>query len=129
MIEVEAKQRKDGIEDALNAIKLAYSDGVAVGGIALLRLSKRCKRRSLQKMFALALKPLKALRAPSKQMFANASLDTTLIVNNVLQSNEETMPRCFNWSLWQMFVMKITDSIEVTKTGFACSISLRSLNR
>ncbi|MGP1910692.1 MAG: hypothetical protein ACTS43_00070 [Candidatus Hodgkinia cicadicola] len=126
MIEVEAKQRKDGIEDVLNAIKLAYSDGVAVGGIALLRMSKLA---SVVRYKRCLRKPLKALRAPSKQMFANASLDTTLIVNNVLQSNEETMPRWFNWSLWQYVVMKITDSIEGTETGFACSISLRSFNR
>ncbi|MGP1905945.1 MAG: chaperonin GroEL [Candidatus Hodgkinia cicadicola] len=127
MTEVEAKERKDRVEDALNATKLAVSDGVvAGGGIALLRISKTLQTSSVIKDVCVGIEIVKkALQAPSKQIIVNAGLDATLIVNNVLQSNEENYGfDVLTGYYGSMFAMGITDSFKVTKTALACAASL-----
>ncbi|MGP1914396.1 MAG: chaperonin GroEL [Candidatus Hodgkinia cicadicola] len=125
--EVEARERKDRVEDALNATKLAVSDGVvAGGGIALLRISKALQASSTRKDVCVGIEIFKkALQAPSKQIIANAGLDATLIVSKVLQSNEENYGFDILTGYYgSMFAMGITDSFKVTKTALTCAVSL-----
>ncbi|MGP1919231.1 MAG: chaperonin GroEL [Candidatus Hodgkinia cicadicola] len=125
--EVEAKERKDRVEDALNATKLAVSDGiVAGGGIALLQISKMLQASSDKNDVCIGIEIFKkALQAPSRQIITNAGLDATLIVNKVLQSSEENYGFDILTGYYgSMFAMGITDSFKVTKTALTCAVSL-----
>lgn len=130
LTEVDVKERKDRVEDALNATKLAVSDGiVAGGGTALLRISKIMQTSSDVVGVRAGIEILKkALQAPAKQIITNAGLDATLIVSKVLQSNDDDYGFDVMTGYYgNMFAMGITDSFKVTKTALSCSASLGSL--
>ena len=87
--EVEVKERKDRVDDALHATRAAVEEGVVPGGgVALLRAIKALD----------ALKPnnddqktgisivRKALQAPSRQIFTNAGEDGSVIVGKILEN-------------------------------------------
>ncbi|MGP1921960.1 MAG: Hsp60 family chaperonin, partial [Candidatus Hodgkinia cicadicola] len=82
MTAAEVAERKDRVEDALNATKLAIADGVvAGGGIALLQISKVLPTTSDDSSVRAGIEIFKkALQAPARQIITNAGLDTTLIV-------------------------------------------------
>ena len=87
--EVEVKERKDRVDDALHATRAAVEEGIVPGGgVALLRAIKALD----------ALKPdnedqktgisivRKALQAPSRQIFTNAGEDGSVIVGKILEN-------------------------------------------
>jgi chaperonin GroEL len=89
--EVEVKERKDRVDDALHATRAAVEEGIVPGGgVALLRAAK-----SLD-----ALKPenddqkvginivRKALQAPARQIATNAGEDGSVIVGKILENSK-----------------------------------------
>ena len=90
--EVEMKEKKLRIEDALNSTKSACREGVvAGGGIALLSIYNDLNNYNLsltgdEKVGADII--LKSLLAPIKQITKNASLDSGIIIERLLSSNE-----------------------------------------
>ncbi|MGP1906092.1 MAG: chaperonin GroEL, partial [Candidatus Hodgkinia cicadicola] len=130
MTEVEAKERKDRVEDALNATKLAIADGVVPGGgIALLQIAKALSTTSSDGSVLAGIEIFKkALQAPARQILTNAGLDTTLIIDKILQSPE----RDYGYDVMSghyggMFALQITDSFTVTKVALTCAASLAVL--
>ena len=90
--EVEMKEKKLRIEDALNATKAAVQEGIVPGGgIALISTIKVLKDyvetlSGDEKTGATIV--LKAVEAPLKQIALNAGLDGSVIVNEVLKANK-----------------------------------------
>ena len=90
--EVEMKEKKLRIEDALNATKAAVQEGIVPGGgIALISTIKVIKDYAEtlsgdEKTGAQIV--LKAVEAPLKQIAVNAGLDGAVILNEVLKSNK-----------------------------------------
>ena len=90
--EVEMKEKKLRIEDALNATKAAVAEGIVPGGgIALISTIKALQDYALtlsgdQKTGAEIV--LKAVQAPLKQIATNAGLDGSVILNEVLKANK-----------------------------------------
>ena len=88
--EIEVKEKKDRIDDALNATRAAVQEGiVAGGGIALLRakasLSKlKDENADVQAGISVI---LKALEAPLRQIVENAGVDASIVVGKLLTSN------------------------------------------
>lgn len=88
--EVEVKERKDRVEDAINATRAAVAEGVvAGGGIALLRATKVLSNTTFaHDGEALGVEILKkALQAPARQIVENAGLDGSLIVGKILEND------------------------------------------
>ncbi len=90
--EVEMKEKKLRIEDALNATKAAVAEGIVPGGgIALISTMK-----ALDKYIATlsgdektgASIVLKAVQAPLKQIALNAGLDGSVILNEILKADK-----------------------------------------
>ncbi|MGP1918182.1 MAG: chaperonin GroEL [Candidatus Hodgkinia cicadicola] len=130
MTEVDVKERKDRVEDALNATKLAIADGVvAGGGVSLLQISKTLQTTSSDTSVLAGIEIFKkALQAPAWQIIANAGLDATLIISKLLQSTEsdygfDVMTGYYG----SMFAMRIIDSFKVTKIALMCAASLGAL--
>lgn len=93
--EVELKEKKLRIEDALSATKAASSEGVvAGGGVALLKAGKSADVTSkIQALFGDqkkgALVVLKAIEEPLRQIARNSGVDEEIVLNNVLSHINE----------------------------------------
>ena len=91
--EVEVKEKKDRVEDALNATRAAVEEGiVAGGGVALLRAKKAIgKLRSGNSDVQAGINiVLKAVEAPVRQIAENSGYEGSIVVNKILESKSET---------------------------------------
>jgi chaperonin GroEL len=89
--EVEVKERKDRVEDAMNATRAAVEEGVvAGGGVALLRSIKALEKLELtnddQKVGVNIIR--KAIQAPCRQIAENAGEDGAVIAGKLLESKD-----------------------------------------
>ena len=89
--EVEVKEKKDRIDDALHATRAAVKEGVvAGGGCALLYATKALDKLTVdnqdQKVGVDIIR--RALQAPIRQIAENAGIDGALVVGKLLESND-----------------------------------------
>ena len=89
--EVEVKERKDRVDDALHATRAAVEEGIVPGGgVALLRAIKALDALKVenddQKVGINIVK--KALQAPARQIFTNAGEDGSVIVGKILENSK-----------------------------------------
>jgi chaperonin GroEL len=89
--EVEVKERKDRVDDAMHATRAAVEEGVvAGGGVTLLYASQRLDRLNPenddQKVGIDIVR--RALQAPARQIFANAGAEGSVIVGKLLDKGE-----------------------------------------
>ena len=91
--EVEVKEKKDRVEDALNATRAAVQEGIVPGGgVALLRAKKAVGRiindnSDVQAGINIV---LKALEAPVRQIAENAGVEGSIVVGKILENKSET---------------------------------------
>ena len=87
--EVEVKERKDRVEDALHATRAAVEEGIVPGGgVALLRAIKALdalKTNNEDQKTGVAI-VRKALQTPARQIFTNAGEDGSVIVGKILEN-------------------------------------------
>ena len=120
--EIEMKEKKLRIEDALNATKAAVQEGIVPGGgIALISTIK-----ALEKYVATlsgdektgAEIVLKAVQAPLKQIALNAGLDGAVILNEVLKANKVNYGfNALTNEYTDMVASGIIDPTKVTRTA------------
>jgi chaperonin GroEL len=89
--EVEVKERKDRVDDAMHATKAAVEEGVVPGGgVALLYASKVLKKlqpeNDDQKVGIEIVR--KALQAPARQIIENAGADGSVIIGKLLEKSD-----------------------------------------
>jgi chaperonin GroEL len=89
--EIEVKERKDRVDDAMHATRAAVEEGVvAGGGVTLVYASKRLgglnPENDDQKVGIDIVR--RALQAPAKQIFANAGEDGSIIVGKLLEKGD-----------------------------------------
>jgi chaperonin GroEL len=91
--EIEVKEKKDRVEDALNATRAAVEEGIVPGGgVALLRAKKAVGRitsdnEDVQAGINIV---LKALEAPLRQIAENAGVEGSIVVGKIMESKSET---------------------------------------
>ena len=91
--EIEVKEKKDRVEDALNATRAAVEEGIVPGGgIALLRAKKAVGKLTndnadVQAGINIV---LKALEAPIRQIAENAGVEGSIVVGKILENKSET---------------------------------------
>ena len=91
--EIEVKEKKDRVEDALNATRAAVQEGIVPGGgVTLLRAKKAVGRLTnanadVQAGINIV---LKALEAPIRQISENAGVEGSIVVGKILESKSET---------------------------------------
>src|SRR3982074_2350162 len=91
--EIEVKEKKDRVEDALNATRAAVEEGIVPGGgVALLRAKKAVGRITndnpdIQAGINIV---LKALEAPIRQIAENSGVEGSIVVGKVLENKSET---------------------------------------
>src|SRR6202050_5694347 len=89
--EIEVKERKDRVDDAMHATRAAVEEGIVPGGgVALLRASEQLKRiknaKDDQKTGVEIVR--KALSAPARQIAINAGEDGSVIVGKILEKDQ-----------------------------------------
>jgi len=91
--EIEVKEKKDRVEDALNATRAAVEEGIVPGGgVALLRAKKAIGKlhnanADVQAGINIV---LKALETPLRQIAENSGFEGSIVVNKILESKSET---------------------------------------
>jgi len=91
--EVEVKEKKDRVEDALNATRAAVEEGIVPGGgVALLRAKKAVGRLTndnpdVQAGINIV---LKALESPVRQIAENAGVEGSIVVGKIMDNKSET---------------------------------------
>jgi len=91
--EIEVKEKKDRVEDALNATRAAVEEGIVPGGgVALLRAKKAVGRirddnPDVQAGINIV---LKALESPIRQIAENAGVEGSIVVGKILDESSET---------------------------------------
>jgi chaperonin GroEL len=91
--EIEVKERKDRVDDALNATRAAVEEGIVPGGgIALLRAKKAIRGLTSENadVHAGIKIVLKALEAPIRQIAQNSGVDASIVVGKVLENKSNT---------------------------------------
>jgi chaperonin GroEL len=91
--EVEVKEKKDRVEDALNATRAAVEEGIVPGGgVALIRAKKAIGKLTSDNADVQAGVNivLKALETPLRQIAENSGVEGSIVVNKILESKSET---------------------------------------
>ena len=89
--EVEVKEKKDRVDDALNATRAAVEEGVvAGGGVALLKASKALDGMTGENDDQTAGMQIvrRALQAPIRQIAENAGVEGSIVVSKVLENSD-----------------------------------------
>ena len=129
--EVEVKEKKDRVEDALNATRAAVEEGiVAGGGVALLRAKKaigklRSGNADVQAGINIV---LKAAEAPVRQIAENSGHEGSIVVNKILESKSETFGfDAQNEDYVDMFDKGIVDPAKVVRAALQDAASVAGL--
>jgi len=90
--EVEMKEKKDRVDDALHATRAAVKEGIVPGGgVALLRAVDSIKTDKMEGDEAIGAEILKkALEGPMRQIVANAGLEDSIVVNEIRNNKSKS---------------------------------------
>ncbi|PBI28709.1 chaperonin GroL [Clostridioides difficile] len=128
--EVELKERKLRIEDALNATRAAVEEGiVAGGGTAFVSVIPAIGTliESLEGEVKLGAQIVKkALEEPLRQIAINAGLEGAVIVQNVVNSEAETGFDALNEKYVNMIEAGIVDPTKVSRSALQNAASIAS---
>ena len=131
MTEIEVKERKDRVDDALNATRAAVQEGVIVGGgVALVQASKGLeglKGANSDQDAGIAI-VRRALEAPLRQIAENAGVDGAVVAGKVRESKDTSFG--FNAQTEEygdMFKFGVIDPAKVTRTALEDAASVASL--
>ena len=129
--EVEVKEKKDRVDDALNATRAAVEEGIVPGGgTALLRAKKavaalKSTNADIQAGINIV---LKALEAPIRQIVENAGCEGSIVVGKILENPSETFG--FNAQSEEyvdMIKAGIVDPAKVVRTALQDAASVSGL--
>lgn len=130
--EVEMKEKKDRVDDALSATKAAVEEGiVAGGGVALIHAAKKVNLK-LSGDEAIGYDIIKrAIKAPLAQIATNAGYDAGVVVNKVQEVEGSGGIYGFDASKGEhvdsMFKEGIIDPLKVTRIALQNAVSVSSL--
>ncbi|WP_323763531.1 chaperonin GroEL [Marinovum sp.] len=131
MTEVEVKERKDRVDDALNATRAAVQEGIVVGGgVALVQAAKTLEGltgdNNDQNVGISIVR--KALEAPLRQIAENAGVDGSVVAGKVRESDDVKFG--FNAQTEEygdMFKFGVIDPAKVVRTALQDAASIAGL--
>jgi chaperonin GroEL len=129
--EVEVKEKKDRVDDALNATRAAVEEGiVAGGGVALLRAKiavSKLRSENADEQAGISI-VLKALEAPIRQIAENAGNEGSIVVGRITDNKSQTFG--FNAQTEEyvdMIEAGIVDPAKVVRTALQDAASVAGL--
>jgi chaperonin GroEL len=131
MTEIEVKERKDRVDDALNATRAAVQEGIVVGGgVALMQAASSLdglKGVNSDQDAGIAI-VRRALEAPLRQIAQNAGVDGAVVAGKVRESKDKTFG--FNAQTEEygdMFKFGVIDPAKVVRIALEDAASVASL--
>ncbi|NVO54376.1 chaperonin GroEL [Rhodobacteraceae bacterium B1Z28] len=131
MTEVEVKERKDRVDDALNATRAAVQEGVVVGGgVSLVQAGKALETlegANADQNAGITI-VRKAIEAPLRQIAENAGVDGAVVAGKVRESSEAAFG--FNAQTEEygdMFAFGVIDPAKVVRTALEDAASVAGL--
>ena len=129
--EVEVKEKKDRVDDALNATRAAVEEGIVPGGgVALLKASKVLEGMTgdnADQTAGIAI-VRRALQAPIRQIAENAGVEGSIVVGKVLDSKDPSFG--FNAQTEEygdLVKMGVIDPAKVVRTALQDAASVSGL--
>ncbi len=129
--EVEVKERKDRVDDALNATRAAVEEGIVPGGgVALLKASQSLEGMvgdNADQTAGIAI-VRRALQAPIRQIAENAGVEGSIVVGKILENNTASFG--FNAQTEEygdLVKMGVIDPAKVVRTALQDAASVSGL--
>ncbi len=128
--EVEVKEKKDRVDDALNATRAAVEEGIVPGGgVALLRAAQNINVKGLNDDERAGIDIVrKALEAPVRQISENAGVEGSVVVNTILGNKARSFG--FNAQTEEygdLVAMGVIDPTKVVRSALQNAASVASL--
>jgi chaperonin GroEL len=128
--EIEMKEKKARVEDALHATRAAVEEGiVAGGGVALIRARdaiSKVKGDNLDQEAGIKI-VLRAVEEPLRQIVQNAGVEPSVVVNNVAAGKGNYGYNAANETYGDMIEMGILDPTKVTRSALQNAASVAGL--
>jgi chaperonin GroEL len=128
--EVEVKERKDRVDDALNATRAAVEEGIVPGGgVALLRASNAMtvKGANADQDAGIAI-VRRALQEPVRTIANNAGAEGSVVVGKILENSSKTFGyNAATGEYGDMITMGVIDPVKVVRTALQDAASVASL--
>lgn len=130
--EVEMKEKKDRVDDALSATKAAVEEGIVIGGgAALIHAASKVdvKKVMLKGDESIGFDIIqRAIKAPLAQIAINAGYDAGVVINEVSKANDgKTGFDASSGDYVDMFKAGIIDPLKVTRVALQNAVSISSL--
>ncbi|EIM73183.1 chaperonin GroEL [Nitratireductor aquibiodomus RA22] len=128
--EVEVKERKDRVDDALNATRAAVEEGIVPGGgTALLRASTQIKAKGDNPDQEAGINIVRrAVQAPVRQIAANAGAESSIVAGKILENEGVTFGyNAQTGEYGDMIAMGIVDPMKVVRTALQDAASVAGL--
>ena len=128
--ELEMKEKKDRIDDALHATKAAVEDGIVPGGgVAFIRAKqklKNLKSENIEQDAGIKI-VLQAIESPIRQIILNAGDSPDIIVSKILEGADDYGYDAATGQYGNMLDLGIIDPTKVTKTALINAASVAGL--
>ncbi|WP_292899272.1 MULTISPECIES: chaperonin GroEL [unclassified Nitratireductor] len=128
--EVEVKERKDRVDDALNATRAAVEEGIVPGGgTALLRASAQIKAKGDNPDQDAGINIIRrAIQAPVRQIATNAGAEASIVAGKILENEGVTFGyNAQTGEYGDMIAMGIVDPMKVVRTALQDAASVAGL--
>jgi chaperonin GroEL len=129
--EIEVKERKDRVEDALNATRAAVQEGVVVGGgVALVRASRKLDGLTGENPDQTAGVAIvrKALQSPLRQIAENAGVDGSVVVDKIIENTDAAFGlNAQTEEYGDMYKFGVIDPAKVVRTALQDAASVAGL--
>ena len=127
--EVEMKEKKDRVDDALHATRAAVEEGIVTGGgVILLRASKDLDNIETTPSLQVGVDIMKrALEGPIRQICSNAGVESSIVVQKVLESENDFGYDARNEEYVDMFKAGIIDPAKVSRVAVENASSISGL--
>jgi len=127
--EIEMKEKKARVEDALHATRAAVEEGiVAGGGVALIRAQKSLDHLALPAEQQFGVQILRrAIEEPLRQIVENAGLEGAVVVDRVKQGKDDFGYNAATDTYGNLIAMGVIDPAKVVRTALQNAASVASL--
>ena len=129
--EIEVKEKRDRVEDAMNATRAAVEEGiVAGGGVALLRAARALDKVDIEnddQRVGLDI-VRKALQSPVRQIAENAGVEGSIVVGKLMDSKEQNFGYNARTDVYEDLVKAgVIDPVKVVRTALQDAASVAGL--
>ena len=127
--EIEMKEKKARVEDALHSTRAAVEEGVPGGGVALIRAlqsSEGLKGDNEDQNIGIAI-ALKSMEAPIRQIVLNAGEEASVVVDKIKSEKGNHGFNAATSEYGDMIKMGILDPAKVTRTALQAAGSVAGL--